>query len=74
MCYHLHYLHFYFVFLSHYEALKRMIIFVVVKLIIVLTIHHYLGRVIGVSLYIMYDIYSVYIYVVIHKLDIELQK
>ena len=74
MCYHLHYLHFYFVFLSHYEALKRIIIFLVVKLIIVLSIHHYLGRVIGDSLYIMYDIHSVYIYVVIHKLDIELQK
>ena len=74
MCYNLHYLHFYFVFLSHYEALKRIIIFLVVKLIIVLSIHHCLGRVIGDSLYIMYDIHSVYIYVVIHKLDIELQK
>jgi hypothetical protein len=49
MCYHLHYLHFYFVFVSHYEALKRIIIFLLVKLIIVLSIHHYLGGVIGDS-------------------------
>jgi hypothetical protein len=74
MCYYLQYLHFYFVFVSHYEALKRIIIFLLVKLIIVLSIHHYLGGVIGDSLYIMYDIYSVRIYVVFHKLDIELQK
>jgi hypothetical protein len=34
-------------------------------------LQHYLGRVIGDWLYIMYDIYSYNIYVVIHKLDIE---
>ena len=50
------------------------LVFVAVKLIIVLSVQHYMGRVIADRLHIMYDIYSFHIYVVIHKLNIKLQK
>jgi hypothetical protein len=63
----------FFIFIS-LQGLERNMMFVVVKLFIALTVQHYLGRVIGDCLFRMHHIYSFHIYVVLHKLNIKLQK